>query len=1134
MSLQFVMGPSGSGKSHYLYEKITEESIKHPEKNFLVLVPEQFTMQTQRDLVMASPKKGILNVDVLSFGRLAHRVFEETGGSQRIVLDDVGKNFILRKISGDCESSLKILGSNLKKTGYISEVKSVISEFTQYDIQEEALEQMFSQAKEGSNLYYKLQDIRTIYRGFREYLQGKYITGEELLDVLCSVAGRSELLKNSVIALDGFTGFTPVQNKLLRELLQVCEKVFVTVTIDEKQNPFVYKHPYQLFALSKKMVTSLVEIAKEKGVEIEDTVELYGKPVYRFREADALGFLEKHLFRYSKETYEKEQNEIQIFCASNPKEEVDFTAQTIRRYVREKGYRYREIAVIASDLNVYANQIENRFQTYGIPVFMDHKRSILLNSFVEYVRSLLAMAEQNFSYESVFRYLRTGLTEFQNDEIDIVENYVIALGIRGYRKWTEKWIRRTNGMEEEELEQVNGIRERFLNGIEEVVSVLKRRSKTVEEVTRALHDFLLKENLQKKLKEYELQFQNAGELAMEKEYAQVYRIVMELFDKFVELLGDEKISLKEYCELLDAGLEEAKVGIIPPSFDQVMIGDIERTRVKDVKMMFLLGVNDTFIPGKGSAGGLISEHDREQLMQGGVTLAPGAKEKTFIQKFYLYLMLTKPMRRVYLTYSKASADGKTLRPAYLIPDLKKLYPKLRIQEVPGELREREMTEAGGIAYLTQGLQKKHEGLGSEWQELYAWYKRNPKWRQQIEDIVEAAFYQKPDDMLTRQTAEKLYGTILENSVTRLERFSACAYAHFLTYGLGLREREEYRFQAVDLGNIFHRAMERFSKSMEASGYTWITMPKEKLEELIEKSVEESIVDYGNTILYSSARNEYIITRLKRMMRRTVWALTKQLEKGDFIPQGYEISFGNIQGLSTSDISLGEYGSMRLRGKIDRIDLCEDEENVYVKVIDYKTGVKAFDLGELYYGLQMQLVIYLNAALELEERKHRGKQVIPAGIFFYQIKDPIVDKEKDEEQLEKQILKELRLDGIVNAEDEVVRHLDREISGNSLVIPVGRNKDNSLSKASKVLSPDDFRVLSGYAKSQMKKIGTKILKGDVSISPYELGNRTGCDYCPYRGICGFEETISGYEYRRLPKQKKEELLEKMRAEVNAWE
>lgn len=1119
MSLQFVMGPSGSGKSHYLYQKVTEESLTHPEKNYFVLVPDQFTMQTQKDLVMASPRKGILNVDVLSFNRLAYRVFEETGENQRVILDDVGKNLVLRKIAGDCQSELQVLGSNLKKTGFISEVKSVISEFTQYDIQREALEQMIEEAGEETSLSYKLKDLSVIYQGFLEYLQGKYITGEEMLDILCQAVPKSKILKGSIVVLDGFTGFTPVQNKLLRELLLVCDKVVVTVTI----NPNDKKLP--LFDLSKKMMDALVKISRECKIEIEEPVLFLEKTVYRFRENEALGFLESHLFRHSRETFGKEQSSIEIYQAKNPKEELEFVAQGVRKLVRSKGLRYRDVAVIVSDINAYANHAERAFGKFDIPIFMDHKRSILLNSFVEYLRSLLSMAEQNFTYESVFRYLRTDMTEFTRDEIDLLENYCVALGIRGYKKWQEPWIRRTKGMEERDLAVINGIRVRFVSNVERVMTVLKSRSKTVESITRAMHDYLLENEIQKKVHAYEVMFGEEGELTLEKEYAQIYRIVMELFDQFVELLGEEKISLKEYCELLDAGLEEAKVGVIPPSLDQVVIGDIERTRIKDVKVLFFVGVNDVYIPGKMDKCGLLSEYDREKLASSGVTLAPGAKEKSFIQKFYLYLILTKPSEQAVLTYSQTSSDGKSLRPAYLITELLKMYPRLQVQKVEKKLSEIELTAGSGIAYLVEGLREKSEGLGKEWQELYTWYKKNPEWSFQIEQIMEAAFYEKPSAALTKSTADKLYGSLLANSVSRLEKFSACAYAHFLAYGLRLQEREMYQFQAVDMGNLFHGAMERFSTKLKRAGYSWVLVPEETREKFIRESVEECIIDYGNTILYSSARNEYMIRRLERLMKRTIWALTKQLEKGDFEPAGFEVTY------DSGAVSLENRHAMRIYGKIDRIDICETEDEVYVKVVDYKTGPKAFSLNELYHGLQMQLVVYMNAAMQMEQQKHPEKQITPAGFVYYTVEDPVIPKQPSEEKREAEILKKLKPDGMINRDSEVIRHLDSTLAqGTSTVIPVGKNKDGSLSKHSKVLAGEELKLLSDFAEMKIRQIGNAIMEGDAEINPYMVGDKTPCKYCKYKGICGFDEKIPGYEYRKLEKFDNETALEKMREEV----
>ena len=1121
MSLQFIFGNSGSGKSHCLYQNIIEQSIRYPEKNYLVLVPEQFTMQTQKDLCLMHPRGGIMNIDVLSFGRLAHRVFEEVGQDNRTVLDDEGKNLILRKIAGNYEDELTVLKGNLKKQGYISEVKSVISEFTQYGVDFERLDEFMDSISPDSYLYYKLKDIRKVYEGFEDYLSEKYITKEEMLDVLSDAVPRSNILKGSVVAMDGFTGFTPVQDRLLGELLKVCDKVMITVEMDEREDPFVYRHPYQLFALSKQMVTSLVKIARDTKTEMEDPVYLYQKPPKRFEHNAELAFLESELFRYSGNQYLREdepgdersgyEGAVSIHEARNPRAEAQYVAEGIRYLVREKGYRYRDVAVITADMNVYADALEKACGMFDIPVFMDHKKSILLNAFVEYLRSLLAMAEENFTYDSVFRFLRTGLCGFTDEEVDRMENYCLALGIKGYKKWQQAWVRQTSEAGEAELQELNHLRVRFVEKIQNLVFVLKQRKKTVRDVTLAVYEFISEEKMQEQLSEMEQKFQEKGELALAKEYAQIYRIVLELFDKFVELLGDEQISLKEYCDLLDAGLEEAKVGVIPPSLDQVVIGDVERTRIKNIKALFFVGANDTLLPGNASARGILSERDREQFLKGDIALSPGPKEEAYIQKFYLYMNLTKPSEYLYLSWSKVSGDGKSLRPAYLISDIRRLFPGLRtVDEEKRAMAETELTRKTGILKAAEGIRDRRSGVDGDWKELYTWFWRDDKSKETLEEILDAGFLRREYPELGPERAKQLYPDPDRVSVTRMEQFASCAYAHFLSYGLRLSDRAEYSFEAMDLGNIAHQSLERFSRKADREKMRWEDLPEELRDELIDESVEESVIDYGNTVLFSSARNEYMIARIKRLIRRSVWALTKQLEKGDFVPGGYEMKFGS--------------------GKIDRIDICEDDEGVYVKVTDYKTGMKSFDITALYHGLQMQLPVYLNAALAVEKRKYPDKEIIPAGIFYYRIQDPVVDRKESDEDVEKSILKELRLDGLVNGDEKVISHLERNLIGSSLLIPVGRNKDGTLSKNSRALPGDTFRAVLKYAQEKEKKICAEIRAGEVSAAPYEMGGDTGCDYCVYRDICGFDIRIEGCKYRRLEKYSMEEVIAKMMLET----
>lgn len=1154
MSLQLILGGSGTGKSHYLFQKIIEEAGAHPEKNYLVIVPEQFTMQTQKELVTRHPDGGILNIDVLSFERLAYRVFEEVGVSTRTMLEEIGKSFVLQKIALDKQKDLPFLGRNLSKPGYIYEMKSLISELKQYDIGPEDLDDMIAQAKKRPQLKGKLMDVRTICQAFSDYLEDKYMTAEDVLGVLCDISGTSQILKNSILAFDGFTGFTPVQNKLMRELLTISEQVYVTVTIDAKEHVFDKPKEQELFAMSKKMILSLMNMANEEHVEIEPEIRLEQDENSRFGQAPALTFLEQNLFRYGLKTYEKEQREIQIRMAKNPLREVQAAATAIRRLIREEGYRYRDIVIITGDLKLYGNYVRQIFGTADIPYFIDEKRYVLNNPYVEFLRGIIALEAENYSYDSVFRYLRSGLSDIEPEKVNRLENYVLALGIRGFKKWNEKWIRHAKDMKPEETEELDQIRQEVMAELlpfHEAVkgSPDKKVRPTVREMTKALYEISCARSVQEKLKEKENAFAEAKRPDLVREYAQVYGKIMSFLDKLADVLGDETVSFSDYQTIVEAGFMETKIGIIPPSADQVLVGDMERTRLKDVKVLFFLGVNDGLIPKSASTGGILSEADREYLESEAFVLKPSSRETMYIQKFYLYLNLTKPSQKLILSFSGSNSQGEVIGPAYLIGSIRKLFPNLMIEEESEHLEQLVETPESGMEYLIDGLRKNGESEpSSEWKELYRWYASNKEYAGRLYTLVDAAFKRSPEDRISRAVAKALYGNILENSATRLERFAACAFAHFLQYGLKLREREQYEFTGMDMGNLVHAALENFSKKVAESSYSWQTMEDELREKLIQECVEEVIHDYGNTILHSSARNEYMIARVRRIMSRTVWALQEQIRRSDFVPEKFEVSFRMEQDLNSVHVDLTEEEKMKIRGRIDRLDTYKDGDRVYIKVIDYKSGSTNFDLVAIYYGLQLQLVLYMNAALELV-RKGK-KEAHPAGIFYYNVKDPMENWEEGEteEALRERILKDLKLNGLVHGERHVIEHLDttlKEADGNtqerrpsfaapgagameSSVIPVKYNKNGSLSAASSVASEAQFETLSHYVADTVKGIGREILDGNVAINPYERRGRSSCDYCPYKNICGFDSKIPGYEFRQLDSLKKDEVWNRMKA------
>mgnify|MGYP000865410848 FL=1 len=1143
MSLRFCFGPSGSGKSHRIYEEIMQRAAEEPGRNFLIIVPDQFTMQTQKDLVIRSDRDGILNIDVLSFGRLSHRILEEVGTKEMPVLDDTGKSLVLQKVAADLKEQLPAMGSLLHKQGYIHEVKSAISEFMQYGISTQDMDKLITSAQKRGALAMKLKDLKTLYRGFQDYIRDHFITTEETLDVLRRSLSKSKILKGSVVVFDGFTGFTPIQNRLIQELMRVCAETIVTVTIGVGEDPYKMDGEQKLFHLSKKTVADLEKLAAEAEVERGEDLFVKGGP-NRFAKAPALHYLEQNLFRYQYEPYAGEQQEIHMFEALSPREEVHQTALYIRHLIREQGMTYRDIAVVIGDLEGYASYVETEFGQLEIPCFLDRTRGIVLNPMIEYIKSALQLYIKDFSYDTVFHFLRSGMADISREEIDELENYVIRTGARGYRTYSRLFTRRTEEMqgnaegseqaEEKTMERLNRIRQQFMDAVE--ILHMGSQEKAGDYVSH-LYDFLEQNQVQQKLLNYQQQFEKEGDLSRAREYAQIYRLVMDLLDQVYELLGEEEISRQEFADILEAGFGEITVGTIPQNVDRIVVGDMERTRLKQVKVLFFLGVNDGNIPKNASKGGIISDMDREFLIESGTEMAPSPRQQMYIQRLYLYLNMTKPSEQLYLSYAKVNSEGKGIRPSYLIDTVRKLFPAMSV-EYPQNRSRLEQIEGRqeGARYLAEELREYVEGTlpEEERQDFYLMYRAYEADAAGRDLLTRAAFRRYRESGLSRIVARALYGQQLENSVSRLETYAACACRHFLQYGLSLQEREEFGFESSDMGTVYHAVLENFAGKLAESNLTWWDFTEDFAAKAVKESVEAYAATYGETVLYSSARNEYAITRMSRILTRTVLTLQKHLKQGSFQPDDYELSFRFAEDLDSIHVDLSEDEKMHLQGRIDRIDVSEDAEHVYVKVIDYKSGNRKFDLAALYYGLQLQLVVYMNAAMEMESRKHPDKEIVPAALLYYHIDDPTIETpvELTDEQINEQILAKLRMNGVVNSDPEVVERLDRYMQDKSVVIPVEKKKDGSFSARSGVLSREEMQLISSYVDAKIRSIGREILDGKIAANPYEKGNEEACTYCAYKKVCGFDGSIPGYEKRQLEDLDKQALMQRMQKTVEA--
>lgn len=1127
MSLQFVMGGSGSGKSTWLYDMLSGEAAVNRDKNYIVLVPDQFTLETQKTLV--ARRGGILNIDVLSFHRLAYRVFEEIPAMQKTVLEDMGKMMLLRSVFTEQKKNLKYFHKGLHKPGFLDECKSFLCELMQYAIGEEEFDTMEESAGENTLMSLKLQDLRLIYQAFRDKMGDSYQMAEELVPQLTSVAASVEMLRDAVIVLDGFTGFTPTQYDLLRELLTCCDRMIVTVTTDRTERRGA------VFTLSRNTVTRLADIARSVRAAIQEPVMTgkgAGRIPWRVAGNPELAFLEEHLFSYDGAQWEGPVSSLELFSCRKESEEAASVARRIFWLVEEEGYSYGDIAVVTSDIAAYEQTLRREMDRLGIRYFMDYKKSIGANALAEYVLSFMEMVRKGLDYESTFRFLRCGLSPLDTEETDLLENYVIARGRRGIRSYRQEWEFEVDRMD---LVRVNECRVKFLEAVNETIQELAGGKKTVREFTEIIYRLIVRGRLYEKIRQHSARWEEEGNTMLAGEYRSTYRLLMELLDELVDLLGTETVTFREYEEILSSGISEGLVGFIPPSSNQVVIGDVKRSRLQDIRVLFFLGVTDDRIPASQGNPGILSESERRKIADTGVVLAPTAEEEALTDQFYLYLTLTKASGKLILSYARMGEDGSSRRPAYLIGQIRSMFPGLVLREDGAAATETGKQILGcdaGRAYLVRHLARGDFRNDMAWWELAAWHERREPGliRRLQEGRVSGAYASK----LSGEAARRLYGEVIYGSVTQLEQFARCPYAYFVIYGLGLREREQFQVGAADYGNVFHSAMEHFSHELEDRGMRWQDLGEQEVLELAGQSVDFVIDHYKGDLFRQSKRVEFMGVRMKKIMKLSVWGIWRQMLAGEFSALWSEKCFSGRDGLASMRIPLDGSREMSLSGKIDRVDICETEGQGLIRIVDYKSGKKDIDLCRVYYGLQLQLLTYMSAALELQKKRNPAGVPVPAAMLYYQMTEPELPwKEETEKEREERILGALKCSGYVSDEPEILARLDAGLlsgggetgmGGRSALFPVGFKKDGDFDRYSHVLSREEFERLMQYTREKITEFGNRIYDGEIAAAPYRIQRETGCDTCALSVLCGITPGERGRCARELLTMTEEEVWE----------
>lgn len=1245
ISLRLILGRAGSGKTTVcLNEMIHMQQDDPTGPPVFYLVPEQMTFQSEMKL-LRSGVPGLFRVQVVSFSRLAWRVLQETGGMARPYVGRTGIQMLLRKIVEQEKHRLRLYAGAVDMAGFIARLEEMMTELRRYAVTPEVLQAQRKKLLAKTDvraqervLADKLHDLALVLEGLENALAVRYADSEDMLRRLAERVPESSLLKRAHVYMDGFHSLTPQELAVVRQLLATARRVTVALTLDRAPDDEAPLDPLHLFYETARTYRHMRRLAADVGCPVEDDVCLAGGKRFASPELAHLervyGVVPAVPFRLSENEAacpacepedeaagqagepegagrqsrrnlpNPERPAVRLLQAVNRRAEVEGVAREIVRLVRDGGYRYRDVAVLVRNSDDYHDLLATVFADYGVPVFMDRKRSMLNHPLIELLRSALETFATRWRYEAVFRCLKTELlfplSAFRQDQrlrwreaVDRLENFVLAHGIQG-RRWfsDETWQRPGTAFAGEGVEPLavpstagasaaDGPDNRAATGggptagdsassgdgsagrkaVPEqhfvklrthLLEPLRRwqvrleQAVTVGEKCAVLYQFLEEQQIPDKLRHLQEAALGDGDLEGAQEHEQVWNAVVELLDQMVELLGDETMPLELFRQTLETGLESLQFSLIPPALDQVVVAQVERSRLSDVKCTFVLGANEGILPARPPEDGMLAEEEREWLLQQGVELAPGSRQRLLDEQFLLYMALTRASERLVVSYPLADEEGHALQPSVLVRQLKEWFPGLQEQlwvsapqEAPPEQQAEFVARPGpALSLLTARLQEWRRGYPLEpvWWAVYNWATTHPQWADRTRRLLASLFHRNEARRLAPEQSRRLYGQHVELSVSRMERFQACPFRHFAAYGLRLRERPLFRLEAPDIGQLFHVALKTMTERLREQGSDWRQVSPDECRHLAAETVEQLAPTVGREILLSSNRYGYMKRKLTRIVQQAAVILSEHAKVSGFAPVGLEVDFGRGRTLPPLTVSLPDGGTVEVAGRIDRVDKATVNDKTYVRIIDYKSSRQELRLDEFYHGLSWQMMVYLDVVLRAAPH-WLGEAAHPAGVLYFHVHDPIIRSEKalSDEELATALLKQFRMQGLLLNNAAVVRWMDQSLEkGYSRIVPVGISKDGTLYKDSKVIDDDDFALLRRFLQAEMARLSQQLMSGVIDIAPYRFRDETACDYCPYRAVCQFDPLLGGNEFRVLKREKAEVMLERIRYAVGAGE
>ncbi len=1112
MSFRIIYGRAGTGKSEYCYREIAQKIKK--ENKILIITPEQFSFTEEKKLMDAIDTQAVFNAEVVTLSRMAYRVISEIGGKNETNLSKCGKAMLIYSILSNNKNELKFLG---KTDENVDMLDTAITEFKKHGISVEQLKQEIEN-QEDIYLKNKLQDLNVVYNGFEEQLAGKYIDETDLLTILAENIDKTDMFKDAVIYIDEFAGFTSQEYHIIEKLIQIAKQVTITICTDglhEIKNPDT-----DIFYSNEVTVTKLLEVAQNCDVKIE---EIKLEETYRFKNSE-LKHLEKNLYENKPQKYNSQIKNIQLFLAKNQYSEIEEVARNVLKLVRDEGYRYRDISIITKNITTYSSLARAIFDKYDIPIFIDENRDLNQNIVIQYILGILEIFIKNWSYEAVFNYIKTGFSNIEEDDIFKLEKYCLKWGIK-QNKWKKEF---TYGNYEEkdkaDIERLEQIRKDLVTPLMNLKYKIDE-NKTVEGISKSIYEFLVEQQIYEKVQIKIQELNEIGQIDLANEYESSIQTIIEILDEIVLVFKDDKITIDKYNQILKIGFKNSSLTKIPGTQDQVIMGDVDRSRSHKVKAIFIIGLNDGEFPSVRKDEGFLNDADRETLKQNGIELAKGTIDKLYEDSFNIYKAFTTAEEKLYLLYSSSDMQGKALRPSMLINKIKKIYPMLQEQSDVIERRSEILNKKTTYEELIVNLSKlkEQDSIEKLWYYIYDYYQKNSEWNEKLKQSLKGLEYTNIPDKIDQNNIDRLYGNTLVTSISKLERYRSCPFSYYLQYGLKIKPQEELKIQTLNTGTFIHEVIDEFFGTVKEVGIKLEEITEEQLSEIINKIIDSKLGQNKNYIFTSTAKYRALVIRLKKIIKKALKYIIGTIVQSRFEVLGTEVEFGEKGKYKPIRLTLEDGKRIEIIGKIDRIDTAQGEDGKYLRIIDYKSSAKNIDLNEVYAGLQIQLLTYLDAACKEED-------LMPAGVLYFSMLEQMIksDKRLEQEEIEEKIRSNFKMKGLILADVKVVKLHDKNLqNGSSALVPAYIGKDGELSeKKTSGVTAEQFKDLQKYMYTIIKQISKEILGGNIDLKPYYKDKKTPCKYCDYKSICSFNMGGCENSYNYIDKKSKEEILSKL--------